>query len=430
MSDQRAEGAILSAPRVVLAVMSLEPHGGVADQITNLAIELPRYGIQPFVLVRNPLSRNHAYANILKQSGVSLWAFSDAQYQLVRRICSSLLFLALPLAGADALLRRKTLSRSQQSLWGVLRGLGYAGLDAAFWLRLVYARTIKRVRLVHFRKPDAWLRISTAKRLGFCTVYTEDTLPELNTQHYYDGLAQVQQSVDFATAVSKASGLALKLSMRQPMSVAIIPNMVAVPHPAPLKQQERDGFVVGCIARLTPPKDIETLMLAAREAVARMPSLRFMIHGDGPLRTNLEELALKLGLERNLTFAGAFAKPQLADVLSNIDLIVLSSLYEGFGVSLVEGMAYGKPAVATAVGGISEVVVDGVTGILVPPRSPRALADAILTLAQDRQLYERMARAARERYLAHYRPEQVVPQYLTAYECALGLRVRTLSEEI
>jgi glycosyltransferase involved in cell wall biosynthesis len=414
-------GAERAVRTVVLAVMSVGSHGGVADQMTNLALRLPDYGVRPIVLIRNPLVANHAYATLLHQHGVEIWAVTDQQYRVVYRGFRLLLGFAFPLILLDALLRHKTIDASRQSVWGVLRRLGYVGLDFIFWLRLAIARFTRHAQVAHFRNPDGWQKIIWAKRLGYCTVYTEDTVPRSHTQPLYEGLARAMPALDAVTAVSKASAESVRAYCKPDTSLHGIANLVEDPVSFGLSNgRQPDEFVVGCIARLVPEKDVDTLLRAAEIFCKERIELKVMIYGDGPLRGSLEATARSLGLDGKVVFAGAFAKTDLPEVMASIDLVVLASIYEGFGVTLVEGMAFGKPAVATAGGGVPEVVVDGVTGLLVPPESPQALADAIVRLASDGDLYNRFAHAARERYLNCYTPETVVPQYVAIYEQAMA----------
>lgn len=155
------------------------------------------------------------------------------------------------------------------------------------------------------------------------------------------------------------------------------------------------GPVVGMIARLVPEKGHDYLLLAARQVVDRLPEARFLLVGDGPERDRLSALARQLGLEAHVLFAGF--RPDIPQVVAAQDLAVLSSTSEGLGLVLLEAMAGGKPVVATRVGGIPEVVEDGYTGILVPPRDPSSLARAILGLLEDREMARRMGLAGRQR---------------------------------
>jgi glycosyltransferase involved in cell wall biosynthesis len=400
-----------------MVVMSMEPHGGVADQMTTLALELPKYGVQPVVLVRNPLSPKHGYAAMLRQAGIKVEAIRHERYRQVRGFCHILARLALPLAMADAALRRKTLIASQRTVWSILRRLGYAGLDLIFGLRLLRLRAVQSVRLVHFRKPDSWSWIARARRLGLVTIYTEDTIPWQHTVDYYIGLSAVANSITMVTAVSRASATALETYLPMHTPIRVIPNIVLAPDANHQSKSIKKGdFVVGSLARLDLEKDIETLLLAVRAAIQEQAQIRLLVFGDGPLRDRLETLAHSLKLNDHVEFRGAYTKNDLTKIMTEIDMVALSSHYEGFGVVLVEGMAFGKPVVATAVGGVVDVVEDGLSGFLVPARDPEALAEKILALSNDRQLYERMAHAARQRYLACFTPERVVPQYMALYK--------------
>lgn len=402
---------------VVLAVMDMESHGGVADQITNLALELPKHGVTPTVVIRNPLSRGHIYAALLREAGISVYAVRHEHYQAIRWMCKILSQLALPIAVLDAALRKKTLSASRRTVWGVLRRLGYAGLDLLFGVWLLYFRLARGFRLIHFRKPDSWPWIGRAERLAFATIYTEDTIPSEHTIKYYQGLASVASSIRLITAVSRASSNAIRPYLPEQTPIRVIPNMVRATGFSPAEKPTAcHPFVVGQISRLDPPKDIVTLLLAARRTVEDDHRVQFRIFGDGPLRDSLELLTHNLGLRDYVQFRGAFAKTDLPAIMNELDLVVLSTHYEGFGVALVEGMAYGKPVIATAVDGVIDVVENGVTGILVPKNDSDALAKGILTLSHDWQLYQRMARAGHEQYLARFTPGQVTPQYVTLYK--------------
>lgn len=402
---------------VVLAVMNMESHGGVADQITSLAVELPSYGIQPIVLVRNPLSAEHSYVPTLEEQGVRVWAIRYPVRRLVRAIFTLLWFLTIPFALTEAILRHKSMAASMDTMWALLRRLGYAGLDLVFLFRLVEARLIRRAKLVHFRNPDCWQKLPWAHFLGLRTVYTEDAIPQSITKHYYQHLSMVRRSIDAATAVSQASANSLQLFLGRDLKVHVIPNMfrVAISVPQPVPEENRE-FVLGCLARLVPEKDLGTLLHAFRIALSQNSALRLRIYGDGPERRSLKELATQLLIEDRTVFGGVFAKSHLPAIMRTIDLMVQSSVSEGFGVALIEGMAFGKPAVATAVGGVPEVIEDGVTGVLVPPSDPGALASAILVISSDVELYQRMSRAARQRYLTCFTPEQVIPRYVALYE--------------
>jgi glycosyltransferase involved in cell wall biosynthesis len=154
--------------------------------------------------------------------------------------------------------------------------------------------------------------------------------------------------------------------------------------------------VVGILAVFRPEKDHATFIRAARIVADRIPEARFVLAGDGPGREELEALTRELGLEERVVFAGL--RSDVEDVLASLDVVVLSSFtIECFPYAILEAMAMGVPAVCTAVGGLPEMIDDGVTGRLVPPKDPAALAEGIIDVLSDEGRRRAMGVAARER---------------------------------
>jgi len=151
----------------------------------------------------------------------------------------------------------------------------------------------------------------------------------------------------------------------------------------------RDEIRIGNIAALAWHKDHRTLIEAARIVVDEFPRVIFLIVGDGPLRREIEILIKKLNLEEKVRLCGF--RQDIPEILSVLDLFVLSSSWEGLGTSLLDAFASKVPVVATNVGGIPEIVKDKVNGILVPPGNPGALARAIISLLKNRGLARQMA---------------------------------------
>jgi glycosyltransferase involved in cell wall biosynthesis len=144
-------------------------------------------------------------------------------------------------------------------------------------------------------------------------------------------------------------------------------------------------------ARLHKQKGHADLLRAA----VLVPDVLFAFAGDGPEREPLEALARRLGVAERVLFLGE--RDDVPALLASCDAFVLPSLYEGLPVSVLEAMAIGAPVVATAVGGTDEVVENGVTGILVPPRDPGRLAFEISRVVGDRSLARRLSEAAKTR---------------------------------
>jgi glycosyltransferase involved in cell wall biosynthesis len=175
----------------------------------------------------------------------------------------------------------------------------------------------------------------------------------------------------------------------------------------------RPGGPAVLVARLSPVKDVETLLRAAALAAEQQSDLRVEIAGDGPCLPSLRQLTAELGLEERVRFLGEVR--DVPALLARAGLLVLSSLSEGVSLTLLEGMARGLPVVATRVGGNPEVVADGETGLLVPPRDPAALADAMLRLWRDTGLGLRLGQAGRGRVEEHFDVRRMVANYEAMY---------------
>jgi glycosyltransferase involved in cell wall biosynthesis len=161
-----------------------------------------------------------------------------------------------------------------------------------------------------------------------------------------------------------------------------------------------DDPVVGIVAVLRPEKDHVSLLRAARTVVDELTNARFLIIGDGPTRPQLEALCTELGITANVHFAGS--RDDVARLLPAIDVFALTSTSECFPISVLEAMACARPAVCSAVGGIPEVIKDGETGYLVPPKNPLQLAARLVRLLRDPQTARRMGSAARARVEAEF----------------------------
>jgi glycosyltransferase involved in cell wall biosynthesis len=202
---------------------------------------------------------------------------------------------------------------------------------------------------------------------------------------------------DRMVAVSRAVGdHAVRLGCR-PDSVRVIPNGVDLDrfHPTVVAStDEPPRRRIGLIGRLIANKGPQYIVEAAPLILDRHPDVEFVVVGDGPLRGPLEARVAEQGFGPAFSFLGA--RSDVADILRTCSLAVRPSLSEGLPLAILEAMASGLPVVATPVGGTPEIVLDGQTGYLIPPRSPEALAAAINRLLADPVRAAEMGRCGQE----------------------------------
>lgn len=155
--------------------------------------------------------------------------------------------------------------------------------------------------------------------------------------------------------------------------------------------------VVGIVASLTPQKGHTYFLEAACKILDVLPHAKFLIVGDGILRKELEQKAYDLNIAVNVIFTGE--RKDIPDLLSIMDVIILSShIREGMPISLLEAMAAARPVVATNIGGIPEVIVDGQTGLLVEPQNSQSLASATINLLKDRDYALALGENGKQRF--------------------------------
>jgi glycosyltransferase involved in cell wall biosynthesis len=177
--------------------------------------------------------------------------------------------------------------------------------------------------------------------------------------------------------------------------------------------------VIGVVSRLSEQKGHRYLLEAAPRVLASRPDVRFLLAGDGDLMQALSEQAQSLGLGDRVIFAGH--RSDVPAVLGAIDVLCISSIYEGTPLALFEAMASGKAIVSTAVDGCAEVLEDGVTGILVPPRDPEALARGLVHVLEDPALRSRLSAAA-QKDSVRYDVRECVAQMEALYDEVLDER--------
>lgn len=287
--------------------------------------------------------------------------------------------------------------------------LGRAPLADPRWLLALRRSLIEEpVDVVHAHSPLA----AVAARVVLRTLPRHRRPRLVTTEHSaWDGHGRAMRWADAVTcglddahvAVSQAVRASLPRRLRARSEVVLHGVDVAAAQRA---RRDRDAvraelgiaadeLVVGTVANLRPVKGYPHLFAAARRVLDRHPGVRFVTVGQGPQEDEVRALHRELDLGEGVLVLGH--RRDAVAIMGACDVFCLASLQEGLPVALMEALALGLPVVATGVGGITEVVDDGVEGLLVAPASPQALAEAILAVLGDEDLRRSMAAAAAER---------------------------------
>jgi glycosyltransferase involved in cell wall biosynthesis len=180
------------------------------------------------------------------------------------------------------------------------------------------------------------------------------------------------------------------------------------------------AVVVGKIARLFHLKGHEYLIQAARQVIQKNSNVHFLLVGDGILRSQLESQIKQLGIHQHFHFLGLVPPERIPYYLSSMDLLVHTSLREGLARTLPQALIAGKPVISYDVDGAREVVINAETGFLLPPKSVDELAKAILALASDSQLRQRMGQGGAIRFTEQFRHQNMTQQIRDLYLRMLG----------
>ncbi|MGC8971486.1 MAG: glycosyltransferase family 4 protein [bacterium] len=198
-----------------------------------------------------------------------------------------------------------------------------------------------------------------------------------------------------------------------PQKVTLIYNGISPVEEKSLLPQI-NGFKVGTVASLIKRKGLNYLIEAISLVSKKIKDVGLFIIGEGEERKNLEALVKRLKIKDYIYFLGGI--PFARSYINNFDIFVLPSLFESLPVSIIEAYAEKKAVIASNVGGIPELVIDGETGILVPPRDSKALASAIEKLIRDDKLRERLAENGYNRFIENFTFEVMVERTKDIYK--------------
>ncbi len=300
-----------------------------------------------------------------------------------------------------------------------------SGRDISFSLSF----TLELFKLIKSLKPDVVHTHSclsgrlAAKSLGVPVIYTKHGEVLDSSGNFVKRLGYKWASMllsDRVIAISNHVAQQLIELGVNPAKITVIYNGIQISEFKPknfdqtYNQKERDEITIGTLARLDPVKRLDVLIEAARIVVNSLPEARFVIGGAGPMEQALLQKIQDLKLETYVKMVG-FVEDVPA-FLAGLDIFALSSDSEGLGLAVIEAMAQGLPVVATAVGGVIEVVQDNVTGFLVPPGNPRDMAQCLVRLAIDPQMAAHMGRNGRKRVEELFDAKVMAQKTVEVYE--------------
>ena len=403
---------------IALVAWGFEPFGGMERHITELALALQARGHAVQVFLETPAPSSNAYVARLRRHGVSVSG-------------------AGVISGLLDRVGRLSLGGARQAIAAPIRSRHAHPVTRDLFRRLAAAFADRTPDVVHVhgtRLRQAWV-IDWAHERGIPTVYTEHvTLDERGGAVDAAAVETMRTRLGAMVCVSERSRASLRAVLGDAVPVEVMRHVVQAPTDTASVASARlsrttdapeSGALRGvCVARLEHYKGIDVLLQALVLVQAQGIRLTMRVAGDGAERQALESLARTLVL-RDVHFVGAVAPDMVGDELREADLMILPSRGEGLPLAIVEAMAYGLPVVATRVGGNDEVVEDGVTGLLVAPEQPEALAASVIRLASDHDARRRMGEAARLAWAAGgWSPDAVVAHTLRLYAAAASPRAR------
>lgn len=186
---------------------------------------------------------------------------------------------------------------------------------------------------------------------------------------------------------------------------------------SPNTKVKREEFSILYVGRLVYSKGLIDLVKSAKYVCKEFPNVSFILIGDGNLRPVLEKMVHKLRLKNNFLFLGIVtSRKELLNYYQRNSIFVLPSYSEGMPSSILEAMSCGMPIVATNISGINEIIVDGEAGLLVPPRNPERLADAIIKLLSDEKLRRKMGSVGRKKVEKEFSWKKIAKKVKKIYE--------------
>lgn len=304
------------------------------------------------------------------------------------------------------------------------------GVDYTYSFKLAIFLKRKKIQILHLHNSTAFFYGVIAGKIARVPVivYTEharDVFPDIKIRIADKFLSLFTDKVIVVAGYLKKN--LIKYEWFNPLKMTTIYNGIDETkfnfesHPTEIREGlglPENRKIIGIVARLDPIKNHKCLIKAMQLVIKKFSDSLLLIVGDGSQREELEGLTKNIGLERNVIFLGT--RQDVPQLLSIMDIFILSSKSEGLPITLLEAMAASKPIIATNVGGIPEVIENGINGILIPPDNSEAMAEAVLELLKDEEKSKKLGMMARKRFENNFTLPMMVRKYEELYESFLS----------
>lgn len=383
------------------------PISGADEIVLTYAIELKAAGHATSVLLVQPPSKNDPLAARLRAADIPLDTLASTTFSTAlaraRRVAIRAMRTLTPFSGL-------ILSNSRKVVFNLLQQYHVACCE--------YLKR-KRPDVVHVLTPDpgAVMLVRAAHEVKIPVVYQEVGIPfhPPGFEDVYKRFVSVMPLCAEVTALSPALAHALHGVSTRSSPTKVLPLISPDHNGFPHSPTTNDLVTFGFAARLEHLKGPMRLLDAFGVAHQTHSGMKLCVAGEGSQRREFVAVSRRLGLEEKCELAGVYKTiEERSEFMKGIDVFVLPSLTEGTPNVIIEAMAHEKPIIATAVGGVPDLVPEDV-GILVPPDDNRALAAAMTRMAKDVEMRRSMGAAARRKYEQLFTPAAVLPVLLDLY---------------